>query len=163
MANNLRCLTIHQPWASAIAVGPKRIENRGVHPPFGLIGNMLGIHAGKRVDGDGLIACRELGFEIDPDAMPIGGIIAVARVDGWVTSRDFTLAGGPQSHERIAGLRQDPWFNPQPWNVGWVLSDVVALPTPVPCRGMQDVWWPTDGVVRNIFEQLEAAKAVGNA
>ena len=157
MPNNLRCLTIHQPWASCIAVGPKRIENRTFEPPASLIGNLLAIHAGKRVDGDGLIACRELGFEIAPDDMPISAIIAVATVAGWVSQSggSFPRWGMLNDH-----YRQDPWYNQRPDNIGWVLRDVVALPEPVPCKGMQGVWWADQVTVAKAFEQIEAAKAV---
>ena len=40
-------LTIHQPWASAIVLGPKRVENRTWRPPATLVGQRLAVHAGK--------------------------------------------------------------------------------------------------------------------
>ena len=46
----MKALTLHQPWASLIACGAKRIETRSWPPPKSLIGKRIAIHAGI---GDG--------------------------------------------------------------------------------------------------------------
>jgi hypothetical protein len=139
-----------------------RILNRTEAPPATLIGQRLGIHAGKRVDGDGLVACKKLGFEIAPDDMPISAIIAVATVIGWIAPNGGTLTGPDHRlTQRLELLRHNPWWaSPL---TGWVLDDVIALPEPVPCRGMQGVWWADQATVAKVFEQLDAAKAVAHA
>jgi hypothetical protein len=37
---------------------------------------------------------------------------------------------------------------------GWVLSDVIALPEPTPCRGMQGVWWADQVTAAAVYAQL---------
>lgn len=150
---NLAALTIHQPWASAIAAGVKPIENRTFEPPSSVFGSRLAIHAGKRIDGDGILACKELGFEIAPDDMPISAIIAVATVIGWVGTLGYDGLALGRADDR-ARWRKNPWFNPRPENIGWILDDVIALPTPVPCRGFQGVWWAAPEIVDQVLEQI---------
>jgi len=42
----IRCMTLHQPWASLVAEGIKTIETRGrAHPWRSAIGERIGIHA----------------------------------------------------------------------------------------------------------------------
>jgi len=50
MKRNIWGLTIIQPWAAAIALGPKRIENRTWRPSNRMLGEFIAIHAGKKVD-----------------------------------------------------------------------------------------------------------------
>lgn len=48
--SGLPVLTLHQPWASLIALGVKTIETRSWPAPKGLIGERIGIHAALHVD-----------------------------------------------------------------------------------------------------------------
>jgi hypothetical protein len=116
----IRGLTVWQPHAWAIAYAGKDHENRTWRPPSNMIGHFLAIHAGKRVDGEGLEYLR-LHHGIVPPAgsLVTGAIIAVARLVGWTE------------------------FSPSRWFVGpigWQLTDVVVLPKPVPCDGRQKLW-----------------------
>ena len=42
-------ITLHQPWASLIALGIKTVETRSWLAPERLLGQTVAIHAGKRV------------------------------------------------------------------------------------------------------------------
>ena len=42
------CISLHQPWASLVAVNEKTLETRGWAPPQQYIGQTIGIHAAKR-------------------------------------------------------------------------------------------------------------------
>ena len=44
----MKALTLHQPWASLIAEGPKTVETRSWSAPAWVIGQRIAIHAGKR-------------------------------------------------------------------------------------------------------------------
>lgn len=159
---NLRCLTVHQPWASAIVHGEKRIENRTMEPPATLIGEVLAIHAGKTFDVMGEVILRtELGFNsVDfPDVR--GAIIGVGRVIGFFTKANWCLRADhltpTQRLARIAELRQSPYYAGE---FGWILDEVIALPEPVPCRGMQGIWWAERDTVAAVSAQLgEVARA----
>ncbi len=94
-ALKLWALTVHQPWAGAIALGYKRIENRGWVPPKYIIGQHLAIHAGKRpMDEAAVDEVIEKGGIRDQKRRFIGDlvkdfgkIVAVAKVVGTVTPK----------------------------------------------------------------------------
>lgn len=44
----MRAITLHQPWASLIAIGAKTFETRSFPPPAKLIGQRIAIHAAVR-------------------------------------------------------------------------------------------------------------------
>ena len=154
-SRDLFAITVMQPWAWAIAKGLKPYENRTWPTPRFLLGHYLAIHAGKRVDEDGVDAFRAIVRlpEVRPrlDAvhtgeltlrmLPLGAIVAVARVTGYV---------GPDGPHCV-----DPWFC-GPY--GWHLDDVQEIDPPVPCRGMQKVWVVPNDVAAVVRERWAAAR-----
>ncbi|MFN6193750.1 MAG: ASCH domain-containing protein [Planctomycetota bacterium] len=74
----MQALTIKQPWASAIAAGHKRIENRSWRPAAASLPLQFAVHAGARVDHAGITFCRDLGAPVED--LPISAILAVATV-----------------------------------------------------------------------------------
>lgn len=134
MANPLYALTLHRPWAWAIAHGPKRIENRSWAPPRWARGMRLAIHAGKTFnERDRNVIASRYGLSVpskDDDPM---GIVALATLAGSTTESD------------------DPWFNGP---VGWILKDVRALPQPVPARGAQGLWVVPPEIAQQVLAQL---------
>lgn len=108
----MRALTIWQPWASLIAKGDKRIENRD-YPPFStIVGERIAIHAGKQWDH------RSLATDGGAD-LPRGAVVATAVLVGHVTESDDAFFCGP---------------------FGWLLEDIRKVDPPVPCRGYQGAW-----------------------
>lgn len=90
----MKALTLHQPWASLIALGHKRIETRSWSTPYR---GPLAIHAGKSLRGWGRKGTRTpLGdFEVErfpetlllrgeslswPYALPLGLVVATAQL-----------------------------------------------------------------------------------
>jgi hypothetical protein len=126
-----RALTVHEPWASAIASGAKLIENRSWPCPLKL-GDWIAIHAGKTLDKDGAewIAENIPSYQ----AVPVKqGIIAIARFDRNIKQSD------------------SPWFVGP---IGWEFSEVIALPKPIECRGQQGLWTIPDTVCLRIGEAI---------
>lgn len=128
----MKALTLWQPWATLIVLGPKRIENRTWLPSTFLIGQRIAIHAGKRCDGHAVLDHEEtlvriLGGYKD---LPSGAILGTARLVG--TTRHST----------------DPWFTGP---VGWILDDVRPLSEPLPCKGAQGFW----NIPMDVFGKLE--------
>ena len=127
-------LTLWQPWAWAVAHGGKRTENRPWKPWPSIVGKLVAIHAAAKVDVAEEARAAEfirtkVGLVVpEASTLPRGAIVAVARVTGCVTAS------------------ADPWFFGP---FGWTLTDVVALPTPLPCRGMQGLW-PVPGEVARV-------------
>lgn len=110
----MRALTVKQPWASLIASGVKRIENRTWKPPKTLApGERFAIHAGSGWDkrGEAHTAARR-------GELPQGRVVCTAIIDRVVT--DST----------------DPfWIGPY----GWVLRDIEPAESP-PARGGLGLW-----------------------
>jgi hypothetical protein len=141
----MRALTLWRPWPHAITHLGKRIENRSWSPPDTVVGKYIGIHAGQEMAGDAVAAVRSMfGYEAISDdvveAMPSQAIVAVARVTHHVTQ-----------FEEAEKLEQGQWWSGP---LAWVLDDVHALQTPVPCRGYQGLWFVGRLDVLDILSQL---------
>lgn len=119
-------LTIRQPWASAIVLGHKAIENRTWRPAACRLPMRLAIHAGKRVDQAGLEFIARMGIVL-PE-LPTSAILAVVTV------------------EQIVDRSDDPWFHGP---LGWVLRDIHRV-WPIPCDGQQGLWLPPAQVLRRL-------------
>ena len=136
----MRALSIMQPWAAAIAYGAKRVENRTWTVPRWAIGQVIAIHASKKPD----ISARPPAGECWPDhRMHLGAVIAVAVVAGCHHSSDASECPGPKcSSWAVLGQYH------------WLLSDVLPLAEPVPCRGMLGLWRLPEDVEKLVRAQL---------
>jgi hypothetical protein len=134
----IRALTVRQPWASAIAYGTKRVENRGWSLPARFAGKLIAIHAGKGHDLDVRLPAGCEWPEVA--AHPLGVVIAVATVTRSCLPWE---CHGECSPWAIKG--QDHWH----------LEDVRPLPEPVPCRGMLGLWRLPEDAEKTVRAQLE--------
>lgn len=156
----MKALTILQPWASAIALGHKRIETRGWQTSYR--GPLL-IHAG--LNQEHLRRPSEINRDIAALCPPgllfwLGAIIAVCELVGCVKTDGLQLNG-------LFYVDSDPRFPCEmidreralgdytPGRFGWVLDNVRALPVPIPCRGKQGLWTPPAEVLAQITATLE--------
>lgn len=164
-----RSLTLTQPWCGLVASGIKRIENR----PRRMIkrtdfGVPFAIHASRVIDEPVYDRIEEIAPELAllPSFMMNGtstaGIVApewyrLSRIKSAIIAvativRDVTVdevaTGAITSHD------QRRWFFGP---VGYVLSDIVALPRPVPARGYQGFWTLDPATERLVREQMKAA------
>ena len=112
----MRALTIRQPWASLIASGAKRLENRSWSPPADMIGQRIAIHAGQGWDGK---RAQELvGCDLRREDCPAGLVVCTAVIDS------------------VVDHSEDPyWIGP----LAWVLRDVEQATSP-PTRGKLGLW-----------------------
>ncbi len=145
----VKALTLHQPWASLIAAGDKRIETRSWKPPANLIGQRIGIHASKTHTAINKPAFEELRRAIRTshgDAwlqqLPRGVVVATAVLSGFFfireVNRDRVIY---QGYGRNPGeVRADPFGDFRPGNWMWMLEDVQELNPPEPARGSRMLW-----------------------
>jgi hypothetical protein len=120
----------------------KRLENRTFPPPRRAVGRPLAIHAGKHLDEDAVLGLGFDGFQVpDEGVLARGAVVAVCTLAGCV---DREPVGDPQ---------QRWWCGPY----GWLLDDVVPLPTPVACRGRQGLWRLDEECAYLVDEQLGKA------
>jgi hypothetical protein len=147
----MKAITIHQPWASLIAIGAKHFETRSWHTEYR--GN-IAIHVGEKemFPGNPALSAivNTLAAAIPKDdngniPLPHGAIIAVAELvecyptDGLesVYTKQYLKF---QPNELIFG-------DHTPGRYAWELANVRALPEPIPCRGRQGLWeWDERGL-----------------
>jgi hypothetical protein len=135
-------MSLHQPWASLVALGLKKVETRGPRSPRAFRGPLL-IHAAKRWTQAQADTLAALSFEFDLPHLvekcapqfgaPAGALVAVARViDIRLMTPEWIAEQTPL--ERAVG----DW---QPGRYGWVLEDVVPLDPPIgSVRGRQGLF-----------------------
>jgi hypothetical protein len=121
-----RALTLHQPWAWAVAAGHKDVENRTWNTNHR---GWLAIHAGREWGDAAAVAhCAQLlgaaGVTLPPKTHLVrSAIVAVVFVEDCLPP-DTPLAS--------------PWAQPRCYH--WTLRGAVLLPTPVMCPGSREVW-----------------------
>jgi hypothetical protein len=176
----VKALSLWQPWASAIAVGAKCIETR--HWKTDYRGPLL-IHAAKRQltreDWDFIDLTvwwqvanypeksqhREDNYRASQwiKKLPLGAIVAVARL---VDCRPITMRNGVGTlcrpgHSQDVSEMETALGNFTPGRFGWVLSNVRALPQPIPFKGAQGLFYVPDELIpeeyRNTRQEVEGA------
>lgn len=141
----MKAITIHQPWATLIALGEKRFETRGWPTKYR---GELAIHAGKKIDR---AAC-----ERDPinstlakhgytaNNLPTGVIVATAELveshtifntsdNGIHVIHSTGAVGWIYNNEEAFG-----WYGEGRY--AWELDNVRILPEPIPAKGQQGLW-----------------------
>lgn len=161
-------LTIRSPWAELVARGIKPIENRPWPPYRFMLGRHIAVHASPTWDDQGAQYLRDHHerFAVDPPAPRECkyGVIAVARVVGWVQRtesgppRTLAMLPGHAFGENVDALGHSidwRWFM-RTFEYGWVLRDVVRI-TPVACAGRQKLWKLPKYVYASVRERYRAA------
>lgn len=144
LAAGIRALTVRNrpiPWAGLIAAGIKPTENRSWRT--NRRGPVL-IHASASHEPlTAYTAPDGVEHEIPRRLQSCGRILALAVIE------DCHRADGCCA----------PWGEPEGWH--WTISDVRALPRPVPARGMPGFWRPDRGTVAEVLRQLTPARSAG--
>jgi len=145
----LKALSLTQPWASLVAAKAKRIETRSWHTAHR---GEIAIHAAKGFPGYAKDYARmpkflkylrrnEAGqFYVEDviKGLPLGAIIATAHIDMCLPTE--------------SDLRRWRDYQPEPtedeyhfgdYSAGrfmWILTNIVALPEPIVCKGALGLW-----------------------
>jgi hypothetical protein len=163
----MKAISLWQPWASAIAIGSKRIETRGWATSYR---GPLAIHAAKRCvkselhnysyDGHWHAAMFPLkkGHDLERplwEFIPFGAIIAICYLSDCRRAESFPDAelDAPRKREGMS----DTWtermmghFWPGRW--GWVLDHIRSLKAPLPYKGMQGLFDVPDQLLEKACE-----------
>ncbi len=133
-ADDLRALTIRQPWASLVVEGRKWLETRSWPTRYR---GPLAIHAGVARGGY--------------PTLPRGAILAVATLAACVPVDAL-------DPDEIRAQRDVGDFSLGRY--AWRLVDVRTLRAPVPSRGALGLWVPTADVHADIMGPLRAPRAL---
>lgn len=131
----IKVISLHQPWASLMAMGVKRFETRSWGTKFR--GQVI-IHATKQLyvdtrDAAFMKALREAGIE-DVNKLPLGCALAVGDLVGCYKAE--SVYPHITDAERLFGNYADG-------RIAWEFKDVSLFNKPVPVRGQQYLWdWP---------------------
>lgn len=161
----MKALTLHQPWASLIALGVKTIETRSWSTRYR---GPLAIHAGRTLvpghRGDwrciGPTSDPYLVPKVDgpPQPLPLGAIVATANlVDVVPMIDDDVISTAPYLRLSPAGMLalriqdapaqrspldvsdQAPYGDFAPGRYAWLLDDIQPC-EPIPAKGRQGLW-----------------------
>ena len=146
----IKALTFDQPWASLIALGYKTVDTRHWQPPQSLVGQLLAIHAGKKVVNYQAVWEREpwvLPFLYQLGELPRGAVVAVALLREVLTVERVILQDDQklvvkarQANGQSKYIPHDPWGDFRPGRYLWVLEGVNQLEVPEPAVGHQGIW-----------------------
>lgn len=119
----MKALTVRQPWAWAIVMGYKNVENRA--RPTNHRGPLL-IHAAKQIDVGGFHSLWELGiYRKLPDELTLGALVGQVEVVDCVTNDESR------------------WAEPGAWH--WILDRPKEFNTPLSCKGSLGLFTPDVG------------------
>ena len=125
-AIGMQAITIHQPFASAIAAGAKTIENRSWAPPARMVGEWVAIHASAQRH-DHPLWPQFAPLWRPPWTLPRAAVVGIARL----------IAVHPP------GVSDSPWAIPECW--GWEFADARPV-EPAPCTGALGFWRLPEGI-----------------
>jgi hypothetical protein len=125
----MKAISLWQPWASAIALGLKRIETRHWSTTYR---GRIAIHAALRWDRrQREFAETERTLGRLHAKLSFGAVVAIARLVS--VQRTDELASELTPIERLYG-------DYAPGRFGWLLADIQRIEQPVPYRGHQGLF-----------------------
>ncbi len=138
----MKAISIRQPWAGAVALGWKPIENRT--RMFSHRGQVL-IHAGLNLaDNYPMVEATFAGAEREIPNLGITGQTA------WAFGAIIGAADLHSAHRGCDGSCAPGWA--QRGQIHHLLRDAVVLRRPIPCPGRLGIWTPDDDVLAQIRE-----------
>ena len=151
----MKAISLHQPWASLIAMGIKTIETRSWAPPKSLIGERIVIHAAKKVAKDEQLdqpvrtACREIYGTYWEANIPIGKVVATAILSDYVHVKRQYMDGyveGFNSNDKLIRIGRDHYGDFETGRFLWILEDIKRI-EPVAAVGHQGFWnWDPESI-----------------
>lgn len=136
----MKCLTIRQPYAWAIMLGEKNIENRSQAWKYR---GSIAIHAGLSYSDQGRDEVKAVvGFSPTPVGAPLGAILGVVDL--------------VDIHEGRGGCCP-PWGH-RGSRAHLVLENPRSLPEPISCRGQLGLWTPPEPVLAALQEFVGGAQ-----
>lgn len=134
----MKVLTLTQPWATLVAIGAKRIETRSWQTTYR--GPLL-IHAGKGLAGMSRADLEEI-ISTEPftSALEAAGITEASQLPRGAIVARCVLVDVERVEKLRVSTQERAFGNYAPGRFGWLLSDIRALPEPIPAKGALGLW-----------------------
>ncbi|WP_281885646.1 ASCH domain-containing protein [Paenibacillus sp. YYML68] len=148
----MKAITIHQPWATMIALGEKRYETRGWRTKYR---GPIAIHASKK---DPFIILDTLQNDQEEyirdyfrercrysnsytiNRLPKGAVIATAILKDCIKCID-TFTGGYELENGVYVYHPEYEYGDfAPGRYAWELTAITSLSEPIPAKGQQGLW-----------------------
>jgi hypothetical protein len=148
----LRTITLHQPWASLIAIEAKPFETRCWAPPVSAIGTRIAVHAGLHVEKRLAPALAKAVISLfGPNwasIVPRGQILCTALLVGaWKTGKSVSGKGAmAEVTDCVDGsperkfVKTDVYGDYARGRWAWLLADLQLMRPTIPARGYQKFW-----------------------
>ena len=133
----ISAISLWEPWASALVLGPKPIENRSWRIKIPAGGRWLAIHVSKQCDSAEAFAKVAEVWPGHPTNARAGQIIGAVRIDRCVRVEDLE-----------GELATSPWVT-GPWV--WVVGKKVPLDHSLPMLGRQGLWDPPAQSILDLY------------
>lgn len=127
----MKTITLTQPWASAVALGVKRVETRSWSTNYR---GQIAIHAAKGFPK----YAKEFASEVWQEGgnwivgMPLGCVVAVAELVAILPTSGMTVDYLLNEEKK--------WGDYSQGRFAWFLENVRALPEPIPAKGALGLW-----------------------
>jgi hypothetical protein len=156
----MKAITIHQPWATLIALGEKKFETRGWKTNYR---GPIAIHASKQLLYDHRLpklssTLWEHGFRKEDD-FPLGCVLAIAelvdcrKVSDWLTNKGMPVLHGAEDDYYLDD-KEYAFGDYTPGRYAWELINIKRI-EPVPVKGKQGLWNWNYGTCINCKEDKE--------
>jgi hypothetical protein len=165
----IRGLTVMEPWAMLLAIDEKTIETRS--RSLGEYRGLVAIHASKRFPMVYRRLCWsepfrsaliDAGIDHRDDALPLGQILAVATLHIVMRTEDILNVFASAAPGSLTFARRDrelAFGNYESNRVGLFVKDLVRLKRPVSAKGALGLWTFDDQpeALADVREQLREA------
>lgn len=142
----MRCISLWQPWASAIFLGYKTIETRSWETKYR--GELL-IHAAKTFPASARrFAEVELAVGRGLERFPLGAILGVVELEsiGATEDQDYFISALERRYGDFSWGR-----------FGWQLTNIRPFKEPIGYSGRQGIFTVPDSVVSQAIKDLSHA------
>lgn len=156
----IKGLTLHQPWASLVAAGAKRIETRSWQTSYR---GLIAIHSSLKspdpaIWRDNPAFVDAINKTMGNDVLRLfpGKILAVAELlECRATAGKLTETGpGPKYADWVHGLSHEEriFGDYSPGRYGWIFGPILKLHLGSECRGRQRLWDVDPATARLLIE-----------
>lgn len=146
----MKAITLHQPYATLMAVGAKTFETRSWQTYHR---GTIAVHAAKTQENDGLFwyepiasMLKQHGYN-DPSELPYGKVVSIHMLRACFPTP--LVSGQSMSWGQITlppDWPESRFGNYEPGRYAWHMSLIEALDPPIAARGRQGLWnWERPG------------------